>query len=500
MTTLIIYIIKWAVTLTLLYSLYGLLLRHETFHAVKRSVLVGILILSAVLPNLHLTSSHKNVLTEGFSHVENYVSRIDAFSEEEGAEIVFLPDAPQEVSFDFSWTRALVLLYFLGVLICWGSYFRSLAGVVSLIIRGRRITTENSTAGARVLVTDHVTAPCSWMRWVLLNPRDLDENLDATLTHELAHLRLGHSWDMLLCELTCRTLWCLPFAWMLREDLSDVHEYEADRAVQRSGFSQEKYDQLLIHKAAHAGLQPVVNALNQTQLKKRLRMMYTKESTRRAMLKVVYIIPLIAFALTAFARPTWVEEVSQQLQTETEQVPLLSPTAFAEALRPTAEAEPTIEVNSTNRAEVAQEKKHEEELSDAKKLSETTHVIGEHQPTTEKEETLDSPLVGTWIKGAKNSSGSIVNLHEKKILPNGVFYVQCIHDDGTSHTISSGLWEVLDDQHYVEHIEHITTDTSSQGMDNVITYSFAEDEQQLYLYYIMPGNGVSGSEYWHRSQ
>ena len=113
--------------------------------------------------------------------------------------------------------------------------------------------------------------------------------------------------------------------------------------------------------------------------------MYTKESTRRAMLKVVYIIPLIAFALTAFARPTWVEEVSQQLQTETEQVPLLSPTAFAEALRPTAVAEPTIEVNSTNRAEVAQEKKHEEELSDAKKLSETTHVIGEHQPTTEKE-------------------------------------------------------------------------------------------------------------------
>ncbi|MBQ6434080.1 MAG: DUF4488 domain-containing protein, partial [Bacteroidaceae bacterium] len=110
-----------------------------------------------------------------------------------------------------------------------------------------------------------------------------------------------------------------------------------------------------------------------------------------------------------------------------------------------------------------------------------------------------SPLVGAWLKYVYDSSGDIVHVHQKTILSNGIFYVQCAHAGG-EHTISSGTWELVDDHHYVEHIEYITTDPSSQGMDNVITYSFAADQQQLYLSYVMPGNGVSGSEYWQRTE
>ena len=108
-------------------------------------------------------------------------------------------------------------------------------------------------------------------------------------------------------------------------------------------------------------------------------------------------------------------------------------------------------------------------------------------------------MVGTWLKYVYDSSGDIVHVHQKTILSNGIYYVQCALAGG-EHTISSGTWELVDDHHYVEHIEHITTDPSSQGMDNVITYSFAADQQQLYLSYVMPGNGVSGSEYWQRTE
>ena len=50
MASLFIYILKWAISLTLLYSLYGLFLRKETFHRFNRMVLVGILLTSMVLP------------------------------------------------------------------------------------------------------------------------------------------------------------------------------------------------------------------------------------------------------------------------------------------------------------------------------------------------------------------------------------------------------------------------------------------------------------------
>ena len=50
MVAFIIYAIRWAVTLTLLYSLYRLLLQRETFHRVNRSVLLAILVVSPLLP------------------------------------------------------------------------------------------------------------------------------------------------------------------------------------------------------------------------------------------------------------------------------------------------------------------------------------------------------------------------------------------------------------------------------------------------------------------
>lgn len=50
MTAFIIYIIRWAATITLLYSLYGLFLRRETFHVLNRGILLFILAASATLP------------------------------------------------------------------------------------------------------------------------------------------------------------------------------------------------------------------------------------------------------------------------------------------------------------------------------------------------------------------------------------------------------------------------------------------------------------------
>ena len=50
MAAFIIYIIKWAVALTMLYSLFGLFLKRETLHGFNRVVLLAILVASMVLP------------------------------------------------------------------------------------------------------------------------------------------------------------------------------------------------------------------------------------------------------------------------------------------------------------------------------------------------------------------------------------------------------------------------------------------------------------------
>ena len=55
MATLFIYIIKWALCLALLYIPFALLLRKETFATLNRWLLIGIIVVSAILPTIVMT-------------------------------------------------------------------------------------------------------------------------------------------------------------------------------------------------------------------------------------------------------------------------------------------------------------------------------------------------------------------------------------------------------------------------------------------------------------
>ena len=205
-----------------------------------------------------------------------------------------------------------IAIYLVGLIVCWLRYFWQLSVLLLLIHRSKRVEVEGLPKGVHALVHPDIKTPCSWMRWMLLNPTDV--NVRPIIKHELSHIRLGHSWDMLLCELTCRMLWFLPFVWMLRQDLRDVHEYQADRRVLQGGINDEEYQLLLIKKATSTGLQPVVNALNQSPIKRRFKMMYRKPSRRWVALKAAYLLPLSALALVAFARPQAISEIEEKVE------------------------------------------------------------------------------------------------------------------------------------------------------------------------------------------
>ena len=327
-----IYLIKWALALTLLYSLYGLTLRRETFHTLNRAVLLIILVASAVLPLFHIPLGHETWINQGFERLENALAADSApdetFLSGQSTQIRRLHDDDAAIAqssscnrtitivqsanpSSFPWTTTFIGAYILATSTFWLVYLRSLIGVVRLI---RRSSLIEERVGVRILSCPELKNSCSWMRWVLVAEADYSS---AILTHELAHVRLGHSWDKLLCELTCRTLWWLPFAWMLREDMNDVHEYEADRAVLQTGIDIREYNQLLILKAVRPGLQPVVNAFNQSRIKKRITMMFKPKSNKWRAAKVLYLLPVMALTLVAFAKPNEKTIISQKEKTLT---------------------------------------------------------------------------------------------------------------------------------------------------------------------------------------
>ena len=118
-------------------------------------------------------------------------------------------------------------------------------------------------------------------------------------------------------------------------------------------------------------------------------------------------------------------------------------------------------------------------------------------PQTEK-------LAGVWqmcaVRKYGNGEQSIIYIPMFKVLnADGTFFnLQQMDDKSPGALFATGTWEVKSESTYVESLESISTDVSSQGKDNVITFRLTDNDEILHTYYTMPGNGAEGSETWHR--
>ncbi|MDB4334969.1 M56 family metallopeptidase [bacterium] len=119
-----------------------------------------------------------------------------------------------------------------------------------------------------------------------------DDDLDKILVHEMAHVRFKHSLDVMLFELLLILQWFNPFAWLIRQLLKELHEFQADRSVINTGASIGGYKEMLLFQATGARLLPV-NNFSQSITKKRFKMMTNNTLNKTAIAKSVTAILLI---------------------------------------------------------------------------------------------------------------------------------------------------------------------------------------------------------------
>ena len=290
-----VYILKTSVCLAVFYLFYRLLLSKETFHLFNRLALLGVLLLSCLVPLIEVTTQEASEMNQPFIALEDMLLMT-------GPALVM-----EDVSTHFPWRALLLLIYLLGILFFLGRHLWSLGRMLRLLRTSRKESLED---GITLFVHDaKEVAPFSWMKSIAVSKYDLEESGDAVLTHERAHIRNRHSWDLLLAEGCIFFQWFNPAAWLLKQELQTVHEYEADEWVIENGIDAKTYQLLIIKKAVGARLYSIANSFNHSSLKKRITMMIKKKSNPWARLKYAYVLPLAAVAVAAFARP----EVSNEL-------------------------------------------------------------------------------------------------------------------------------------------------------------------------------------------
>ena len=295
-----IYILKSSVCLVLFYLFFRLLLSKETFHRFNRMALLGVLFFSLLIPCIEVTTRHQVEVQQAVLSIEQLLlmAELEATPANVGA--------VQETSV-ISWVQIVLLVYWAGILFLACRNIYSLICLFRLVHSGKH---EKLEKGVTLVVHNQEIAPFSWMNYIVISRKDLEENGREILIHEMAHIHHRHSVDLLVADICIFFQWFNPGAWLLKQELQNVHEYEADETVINEGVNAKEYQLLLIKKAVGTRLYSMANSFNHSKLKKRITMMLKEKSNPWARLKYLYVLPLAAIAVTAFARP----EISEKME------------------------------------------------------------------------------------------------------------------------------------------------------------------------------------------
>lgn len=321
LSTFLLYSLKAALVLTLLYAPFTLLLQQEKFFRLNRMVLVGILLLSLALPLCNvswLSLDHTPVVQT----VQQQMVDVGVPVQMAEADIV-VADLPADEAADsrVSWFMVLAVVYGIGMVAAIMMRLVQL-GILSYALIYRNLWMKEQPDGTCICCRQGDFSPYSWMNSIVISQKDWNENRREIILHETGHILHRHSLDMLLLMFCQAVQWYNPFVWMLGNSLADVHEFEADDYVLRQGVEAKGYQMMLLRKAIGAGGYAFTNGLGSSKLKARIAMMQYPGYSPWRFARALYILPLMMLSLSIFVTPRVMkpfETIIERLQPTSEQ-------------------------------------------------------------------------------------------------------------------------------------------------------------------------------------
>jgi TonB family protein len=259
-------------------GIYYFLFRKETFYRFNRIYLLSSVILSMILPAIHLApfQSDKGLLPVAIKSVTVMAYKVYAPGIQEKQTLQFLPL--------FYWIIAILLTAYL---------IYQVAGMLALI-RRHNIKAED---GHKVVMLTNGNHTFSFFNLIFIPPGLSSGNeYKQVVCHELAHVRQFHSIDILLFQLIKILQWFNPFIYLMETMLKETHEYLADEAVLKQDSNASQYRLLLLSQVF--GIKPgLFSFFNHSLIKNRLTMMTKRKSPTRNRLKYLIVLPFLTLVI-----------------------------------------------------------------------------------------------------------------------------------------------------------------------------------------------------------
>ena len=307
----VVYILEWTLCLSAFLLLYKMCFSGSTFHRFNRLFLLGSVVVSALLPLIHITTSEE---MEPIAEV----CRLNTEELEQIPVVTTLsaPIVPQSVSVllqegqkaESEWEietlstgqtvfMILALIYLIYIAIQVIGWLRSFTKMM-LFLKGKR--KRRVGRWIRLIAHEEEYGPFSWMNCIVISNKEQGFARRASIRHELSHIVLLHYADLvflLLCTIVN------PICWFVMKEIKVVHEYEADdEVINHYRIQSRDYQRLLIMRTVGAEAYALACSFN-LNIKKRIMMMKKKQSTWWRIMWIAVTIPLVGIALTAFSKP-----------------------------------------------------------------------------------------------------------------------------------------------------------------------------------------------------
>ena len=298
MSYLLFYLIKSTIYLGLFYAFFLITMRSTTFFRLNRMMLLLGTFVCMLLPCYTLTVEK----VEGVQLPMQVLDEMLALRTSEEALTDSTLELPiQEISTSVSAPiQPMVLLgiYLLGVLIYLTMVICSFKEVWKLIATHPKQWKD----GCWLVILPERIPSFSWNNYIVISEEDY-RNYPQMLVHERMHYRFRHSYDILFMTLVNALHWFNPLVWLVRTELKQLHEFEADQGVINQGIDATQYQILLVKKAVGPKLYTIANGFNHTKLKKRITMMNQEKSNGWERLKWLVVVPVTMGAMLVFAQP-----------------------------------------------------------------------------------------------------------------------------------------------------------------------------------------------------
>ena len=307
MGDLLFYLLKSGCYLIIFYLLFKLLMSGTTFFRFNRVTILAGIIGCMFLPLIEFTTQEETFLTVPLQTIQGiFVEQADGIFWD--TMFWVRPQVDETGNMQaINWCPiALGYVYLAGGLFVLCRILLSFYRMFQLIRNGKR----RSYGKYKLIVVSEPISSFCWGKYIVVSVSDYSQqSTDGILLHETMHLRYRHTLDLLCMQCLLILYWFNPAIWLLKRELQEVHEFEADNGVLNTGIDATRYQLLLVKKAVGTRLYSMANGFNHSKLKKRITMMLKEKSSPWARLKYLYVLPLAAIAITAFARP----EVSTEL-------------------------------------------------------------------------------------------------------------------------------------------------------------------------------------------